>query len=309
MERTHKIGAQFCFFGTDAYPESLAALPDAPPVLITKGHHDLVHGRQLGIVGARNASAAGMKFTRTVAHELGEAGFIVTSGMARGIDTAAHEGALPTGTIAVMAGGMDIIYPPENAELYDRLGQGGLIICELPIGTKPLARHFPQRNRIISGLSLGVLVVEAALRSGSLITARNAAEQGREVFAVPGSPLDPRHRGTNDLIRQGATLVENAADITDVLDSPLFQRPALPLTPPELPLKAPENKAEPKNDAPPAATTDHDLVLEKLGATPIDIDELIRQSGLTAANVLTILLELELAGRLERHAGNKVALR
>ena len=197
MERTHNIGAQFCFFGTDAYPESLAALPDAPPVLITKGHHDLVHGRQLGIVGARNASAAGMKFTRTVAHELGEAGFVVTSGMARGIDTAAHEGALPTGTIAVMAGGMDIIYPPENAELYDRLGQGGLIICELPIGTKPLARHFPQRNRIISGLSLGVLVVEAALRSGSLITARNAAEQGREVFAVPGSPLDPR-QSTDD---------------------------------------------------------------------------------------------------------------
>jgi len=304
MALTRQAGAEFCFHGTPAYPSTLAALPDAPPVLITKGNPDLLLRNQIGMVGARNASAAGMKFARTIAQDLGKANIVVTSGLARGIDTAAHHGALKSGTIAVIAGGIDVIYPPENKELYADIAAQGLIICELPIGTKPVARHFPQRNRLISGLSQGVLVVEAALRSGSLITARNAGEQGREVFSVPGSPLDPRHRGTNDLLRQGATLVESAEDILDVVNGALFRSSRMP----ELPFG-------PVDETPVASPPDADdlgaarpHLLEKLSATPIDVDELIRQCDLTPALVLTILLELELAGQLERHAGNRVAL-
>jgi DNA processing protein len=304
MAQTRKAGADFCFLGTPAYPPSLAALPDAPPVLITKGNTNLLHRNQIGIVGARNASAAGMKFARTIAQDLGKADIVVTSGLARGIDTAAHQGALERSTIAVVAGGIDVIYPPENKELYADIATQGLIVCELPIGTKPVARHFPQRNRLISGLSQGVLVVEAALRSGSLITARNAGEQGREVFSVPGSPLDPRHRGTNDLLRQGATLVESADDILEVVSGTLFRSARMP----ELPFEAVDETpvASPLNSDDLGTARPH--LLEKLSATPIDVDELIRQCNLTPALVLTILLELELAGQLERHAGNRVAL-
>ena len=300
ITNTHEAGAQFLFLETNNYPSQLAALPDAPPVLIIKGNAKILSEPSVGIVGARNASAAGMKFTQTVARDLGEAGYAIASGLARGIDTAAHKGSLATGTIAVMAGGIDVIYPPENQNLHDQIAEQGAILCELPIGTRPLARHFPQRNRLISGLAKGVLVVEAALRSGSLITARNAAEQGREVFSVPGSPLDPRHRGTNDLLRQGATLVESAEDITEVLGGMMFNRTRDPE--PELDLAPPiENSPDDQGRA-------RQIVEEKMSATPIDVDELIRQCDLTPALVLTILLELELAGRLERHVGNRVAL-
>ena len=300
LSQTRDAGADFLFLGEPHYPDPLAALPDAPPVLIYRGDTSLLSGETIGIVGARNASAAGIKFTRTLSKALGETDFIIASGLARGIDTAAHEGSLKSGTIAVVAGGIDIIYPPENEDLYETITESGCVISELPLGTRPLARHFPQRNRIISGLSKGVLVVEAALRSGSLITARNAADQGREVFAVPGSPLDPRHRGTNELLRQGATLVETAEDIEAVLRGPMFT----------------QTKPVPAESCSPADTnwSDQDaesarsIVEGKISATPIDVDELIRQCDLTPAMVLTILLELELAGRLERHVGNRVAL-
>jgi len=304
FSQTLEFGAKFCFINSPNYPESLAAMPDAPPVLVTLGDQSLMSRSIIGMVGARNASAAGIKFARGIARELGQADIIVASGMARGIDTAGHQGSLQSGTIAVMAGGIDIVYPPENSTLYEDIVQQGLVICEQPIGTKPVARHFPQRNRLISGLSQGILVVEAALRSGSLITARLAAEQGREVFAVPGSPLDPRHRGTNELLRQGATLVETADDILEVIGGTMFrsvQATQLPFE--EVEIIAPSTSAN-LNEV----DTARMLLEEKLGATPIDVDELIRQCNLTPALVLTILLELELAGRLERHAGNRVAL-
>ena len=300
VNQTLELGAGFCFKGNPEYPAALASLPDAPPVLITLGDQSLLQKSILGMVGARNASAAGAKFSRNIAHDLGKEGIVVASGMARGIDTAAHQGSLETGTIAVIAGGIDIIYPPENDQLYQDIAAQGLIICELPIGTRPVARHFPQRNRLISGISKGVLVVEAALRSGSLITARNAGEQGRDVFAVPGSPLDPRHRGTNDLLRQGAALVETADDILEVMNGSLF-------TSGQSAQPAPETAPHEHHEGDGFSNARHQL-LEKLSATPIDVDELIRQCGLTPGLVLTILLELEIAGRLERHAGNRVAL-
>ncbi len=304
MSQTRDFGADFCFSGTPEYPEQLAALPDAPPVLVTLGDQQLMAQPIIGVVGARNASAAGSKFARTIAHDLGMADINIVSGLARGIDTAAHEGSLSTGTIAVVAGGIDVIYPLENKKLYAKIADHGLIVCELPMGTKPIARHFPQRNRLISGLSKGILVVEAAMRSGSLITARNAGEQGRDVFSVPGSPLDPRHRGTNELLRQGATLVESADDILKIINGEMFRSTQLPEPPIEPPQEDPANGPAGSDDPGVA----RQLLEEKLGPTPIDVDELIRQSGLTAAQVLTILLELELAGRIERHAGNRVAL-
>lgn len=303
IARTDTHGATLLHLGTDDYPAPLAALPDAPPVLIVKGQIALATKDGIGIVGARNASAAGIRFTRQIAGDLGAASLTVISGLARGIDTAAHVGSLETGTIAVMAGGIDVIYPPENDALFEEIAERGLVVCEMPVGTRPQARHFPRRNRLISGLSRGVLVVEAALRSGSLITANYAAEQGRDVFAVPGSPLDPRHRGTNNLLRQGAILTESAADITEALNSP-FTGAKDVTTAPELPFET---------TAPPPIS-DGDLmekqvlVIEKLGPTPTEIDDLIRQTGLTPAHVLTILLELELGGRLDRHPGNKVSL-
>jgi DNA processing protein len=304
MAQTRKFGARFCFINTPTYPDTLATLPDAPPVLVTLGDQDLLSRTVIGIVGARNASAAGVKFAREIASNLGLANVIIASGMARGIDTAAHNGALQNGTIAVVAGGIDMIYPPENKELFDQICKVGLVVCEHPIGTKPVDRHFPQRNRLISGLSQGILVVEAALRSGSLITARNAAEQGREVFSVPGSPLDPRHRGTNELLRQGATLVESAEDILEVIGGTMFRS-----------IEVPEQFFQDHQTIAPTTTASTSelaiyraLLEDKLGVTPINVDELIRQCDLTPALVLTILLELELAGRLERHVGNRVAL-
>jgi DNA processing protein len=251
------------------------------------------------VVGARNASASGVRFARGLAQKIGEADYVVASGLARGIDTAAHRGALATGTIAVIAGGVDVVYPPENQALYDDIVGAGLAVSEMPLGTVATARHFPRRNRLISGLSLGVVVVEAAPRSGSLITARMAAEQGREVFAVPGSPLDPRARGANGLIRQGAQLTESADDVLDGLARMRGQR-----------------IAEPPPEAPPRRTPDvsglddaRGRLQPLLGPTPVEVDELIRQAELTPQAVITILLELDLAGRLDRHPGNRVSLR
>ncbi len=254
----------------------------------------------IAIVGARNASALGRKLAHRLAAELGAAGLVVVSGMARGIDTAAHEGALKTGTCAVVAGGIDIVYPPENLPLYERIKAEGVIVSEMPVGQPPQARHFPRRNRIISALARGVIVVEAAEGSGSLITANFTLEQNREVFAVPGSPLDPRAKGANRLLRQGAVLTETADDVLGVLKPILggvFQEPSYRLgdAPPE---------GEPSEEE-----TDRvrSVVEEALGPAPVAVDELIRLCGAPAAAVLTVLLELELAGRLARHPGNRVS--
>ena len=282
------------------YPTGLAVLDPPPPVISVLGRLDVLQREMVAIVGARNASALGIKFATRLACDLGEAGLAVASGLARGIDHAAHTGALDTGTVAVVAGGVDVIYPPENAGLYAKIATQGAVIAELPLHTAPLARHFPRRNRLISGLARGVVVVEAAERSGSLITASYALEQGREVFAVPGSPLDPRARGSNRLIREGATLTETAEDVLSVL-RPIFGRSFGQTAAPE-----------PAPATPPPADRSEGiraLIEEKLGPAPVEIDELIRQLGLPAADVLTVLLELELAGRVQRHPGNRIGWR
>jgi DNA processing protein len=249
----------------------------------------------VAIVGARNASAAACRFARGLAHDLADGGAVVVSGLARGVDTAAHVGALPA-TIGVIAGGIDVVYPPENAALQDRVATEALLIAEMPPGTEPRARHFPHRNRIIAGLSAGTVVVEAAPKSGSLITARLAGEAGREVMAVPGSPLDPRAQGCNLLIREGATLVQTAADILEQI------RP--------IDARAVRSPGSPYAGPPPAEPSDAERtrIVALLGPVPVAVDELLRQSGAAPAAVQMILLELELAGRLERHAGGRVSL-
>ncbi len=252
----------------------------------------------VAIVGARNASALGRKFAAQIASDLGRAGFVVVSGMARGIDTAAHEGALASGTCAVVAGGVDIIYPPENAGLYERIENPRRRSCRRCLsGSAPQARHFPRRNRIISGLARGVVVVEAAEGSGSLITANFALEQGREVFAVPGSPLDPRAKGANRLIREGATLTESADDVVSGLRTPAGRM-----------FREPDASPEPLGADDADADRIRRQIEELLGPSPVEIDELIRQCGAAVPVVLTVLLELELAGRLHRHSGNRVSL-
>jgi DNA processing protein len=307
-----RLGASLVCWGEPLYPASLAAVEDAPPVLTVLGHAELLQAPMVAVVGARNASANGRRIARELAQGLGEAGIAVISGMARGIDAAAHIGSLDSGSVAVVAGGVDIVYPEENRGLYDALCRQGAVVAELPLGTEPQARHFPRRNRIISGMARGVVVVEAAAKSGSLITARFALEQGREVFAVPGSPLDPRSRGCNDLLRSGATLTETAADILTQL-GPLLQgempapRVSARAAQPRLPLMT----AAPATPAAPQIPEDAalELVIEKLSPTPVAVDELVRQCHLSAASVATLLLELELAGRIERHPGNLVSLR
>jgi len=307
-----RLGGRLVCRGEPLYPPLLAQIEDAPPALTVLGRPELLQAPTVAVVGARNASANGRRLARELAAGLGEAGIVVASGMARGIDAAAHIGALDTGSVAVVAGGIDIVYPEENRGLYDALARGGTIIAELPCGTEPLARHFPRRNRIISGMALGVVVVEAAAKSGSLITARFALEQGREVFAVPGSPLDPRCRGCNDLLRNGATLTESAADIIGQL-GPLAQGgpPPQPMAGVQyrLPRTAPPAPAAPASAPPPEGEAALELIVEKLSPTPVAVDELVRQCQLSAATVATLLLELELAGRIERHPGNLVSLR
>ena len=301
MQQLHAAGGRFVAWGEPDYPAALAALDDAPPLISVKGDTKLFERNALAIVGARNASANGRRFARDIALQLGQQGLLIVSGLARGIDGAAHDGSLATGTVAVVAGGIDQVYPEENRDLHEQIAERGVIVAEMPVGTEPQARHFPRRNRIISGCALGVMVVEAALRSGSLITARFALEQGRDVFAVPGSPLDPRCRGTNDLIRNGAILTETADDIMRELQ-------------PRLSSTLGERKREPFTPAESVIPSDSELtrarerLVELLSPTPVAVDELIRQCQLSAALVVTILLELELAGRLERHPGNQVSL-
>ncbi len=301
-----RLGARLLAACEPEYPEALAAIDDAPPIVSVLGNVHLLRKRAVALVGARNASLNGRRFTLQLARELADAGLVVVSGMARGIDTSAHEGALAGGTVAVLAGGVDIVYPEENEQLYRRLKAEGAIIAECVVGTQPQARHFPRRNRLISGLSLGVVVVEAAQKSGSLITARFALEQGREVFAVPGSPLDPRCQGPNALIRQGATLVESAADITQALAH--LTRPLMAERAQDDLFDGPAPAAmvgQPDSDE---LLRAHALIVESLGPTPVPVDELIRGCHLSPAIVHTVVLELELAGRVERRPGNQVNL-
>jgi DNA processing protein len=302
-----RLGGRLVCWGEPAYPSGLAAIEDAPPILTVLGRGELLGSSIVAVVGARNASANGRRFSRDLAAALGQGGIVVVSGLARGIDAAAHLGALETGSIAVVGGGIDVVYPEENRGLHQALAQQGAIVAELPLGTEPQARHFPRRNRIISGMALGVVVVEAAARSGSLITARFALEQGRDVFAVPGSPLDPRCRGCNDLLRHGAILTESAEDVLSQL-GPQLKRPAPPSRP-SLPPPAAFGWPPVAQPAPAAEDAAVELVMERLGPTPVAVDELVRQCHLSAAAVATLLLELELAGRVERHPGNLVSLR
>jgi DNA processing protein len=296
MAAVAQSGARYLFLDDPDYPPLLAQIESAPPVLIVRGDTRLAQDRPVAIVGARNASAAAVRFARMLAHDLADAGVVVVSGLARGIDTAAHDGALARGTIGVIAGGIDIVYPPENAALQQAIGEQGLLVAEQPPGIEPRARHFPYRNRIIAGLAAGTVVVEAAPRSGSLITARLAAEQGREVMAVPGSPLDPRAQGCNQLIRDGATLVQSAADVLESLRPFGADRLAAPRDAYQAPIG---------DDAGP---DERATVTGLLGPSPVPVDEIVRLSGLAPAVVQLVLLELELAGRLERHAGGRISL-
>ncbi len=294
-----KAGAHLLIWNVAPYPTLLARTEDAPPILIMRGHSVLFDKPAIGIVGARNASAAGLRIARELAAGLSAEGMVVVSGLARGIDSAAHRAALTDGTIAAVAGGIDVPYPPENEALYKEIAALGMIVGEQPLGTIPQGRHFPRRNRIISGLSLGTVIVEAALKSGSLITARFAAEQGREVMAVPGSPLDPRAQGCNQLIREGATLVQSVADILEAVRG---MSGGLNMASPELPfadgIAAPADPLE----------VDRQRILELLTPTPVLVDELIQITGFSPATVHMILLELDLSGRLVRSAGHKVAI-
>ncbi len=303
-----RLGGGLVCWGEPAYPPMLAAVEDAPPVLSLLGHPELLERPTVAMVGARNASANGRRFARELAAELGQAGLVVVSGLARGIDGAAHLGALETGTVAVVAGGVDVVYPEENRGLHGALTRQGAIVAELPLRSEPQARHFPRRNRIISGMGLGVIVVEAAQRSGSLITARFALDQGRDVFAVPGSPLDPRCRGSNDLLRRGAVLTETAEDVLTQL-GPALQGKAPPRVVLSEPPAARLFVAAPLADTPSAEGEGAGAIVELLGPTPVAVDELVRQCQLSASVVATLLLELELAGRVERHPGNLVSLR
>jgi len=297
IAEVERLGARHLFLGQGLYPPLLAELETAPPALIVKGDLTLLDKISVALVGARNASAAACRFARQLAQTLGAARVVVVSGLARGVDSAGHDGALDTGTIAVIAGGIDIVYPPENVERQRAIAERGVLVAEQPPGVEPRARHFPYRNRIIAGLTHGTVVVEAAPKSGSLITARYAAEFGREVMAVPGSPLDPRAQGCNLLIREGATLVQSAEDVLEAI-SPLSGRPFRQR---ELDYAAPGPSAD-------ADETARRVVGDLLGPTPVPVDELVRQSSLPPATVQTVLLELELAGKLERHAGGRVSL-
>ena len=285
---------RFLVFGDRDYPAALASLPDAPPVLSAIGDIGLLGRSALALVGARDASAAGRRFAGDLSRGLGEAGFVIASGLARGIDAAAHAAALDSGTIAVLAGGIDQIYPPQNADLHREIATRGLLLAESPFGAPPLARAFPRRNRIVSGLSLGVVVVEAADRSGSLITARMAAEQGREVFVVPGSPMDPRYTGSNSLIRDGAILTRDASDILTTLGRPVENIKKVS--------QQTVNHIEKSDD------TDRAKVLSELSSVATAVDEVVRRCQVSAAAVADVLLSLELEGRLERHRGNRISL-
>ncbi|MBR7651831.1 DNA-processing protein DprA [Brucella oryzae] len=308
LETIERAGARLVGMGEPDYPQQLKNCEAPPPLVTIKGSAAVFRKPPVAIVGSRNASVIGARFTERLSHDLGEAGFAVISGLARGIDAAAHRASMKTGTVAVLAGGLDRPYPPENLPLYRTIPeQGGALISEMPMGAEPRSRDFPRRNRIIAGLSLGLIVVEAAERSGSLISARMAGDMGRTVFAVPGSPLDPRARGTNLLLKQGATLVTEANDVIEALrplaDSNAYQTDIT--VQPDLLSPAME---EPESFQPIATEEQRDIVINALGPVPTDIDTLVRHTGMDTGAIQLILLELDLAGRLHRYAGNQVAL-
>ncbi|WP_074206400.1 DNA-processing protein DprA [Parasphingorhabdus marina] len=307
IESVQQVGGKYLFHDDPDYPAILSELRNAPPVLIWRGNISLLQNPSVAVVGARNASAASRSFARQLANELSEQGMTVVSGLARGIDTAAHEGSIQHGPVAVIAGGTDVYFPPENQALQERIAETGLLLSEQPPGTEPHARHFPFRNRIIAGLATGALVIEAAPRSGSLITARLAAESGRQVMAVPGSPMDPRSQGCNSLIREGASLIQSAEDVLELI-RPIDERMSRPM--PSEPQSRTKPAASPI-DRPLVATNRQDQeakIIDLLSATPVTVDELIRQSHLDPSDIQLILLELELAGKLTRSAGARVAL-
>jgi len=302
LDAARRVGARPVFTIEPGYPAALAAVEVPPPLIYVRGRDELLNRPGVAVVGSRNASAAGLKLTRQMADALAAAGYVIVSGLARGIDAAAHRAALTTGTIAVIAGGIDNVYPPEHTELQDAIGERGCLVSEQPPGFKPRAQDFPRRNRIISGLSLGVVIVEAAARSGTLVTARMAAEQGREVFAVPGHPLDPRAEGTNRLIKGGATLVTGPDDVIAAL-APLASRPV-----PTHDTRSWEENATIADDIALPRGDDCLRVLEALGPAPTGIDDLARATGLSARAVQVALMELSLAGRIERHGAQLVSL-
>jgi len=306
IEAIDAAGARLIAFGTPDYPVGLSLIPDPPPCLIVRGDIRLFDRPACALVGSRNASAAGLRLARDLARGLGAEEVVVVSGLARGIDGAAHQGALETGTIAVVAGGIDHLYPPEHAELQAEIGERGLFLSERPLGAVPTARCFPRRNRIISGLSLGSVIVEAALRSGSLITARCAAEQNREVMAVPGSPLDPRSNGTNRLIRDGAHLIESAEDVLSIIGSARALATREPVPEYDWPQREwPEALPDERNAGDSTGRGQPDL-LDLISATPVSVDEIVRQSGLPTGTVRARLLELELDGRVLTTPGERV---
>jgi DNA processing protein len=303
LSRAKKIGAEPVFTIEPGYPGALAALDTPPPLIYIKGRQDLLNRPALAIVGSRESSAAGAKLARQFAHAIGEAGYVIVSGLARGIDGAAHEASLKSGTVAVLAGGLDNIYPPEHEKLQARIAGEGCLVSEQPPGFTPRGQDFPRRNRIVSGMSLGVVIVEAAARSGTLVTARFASEQGREVFAVPGHPLDPRAEGTNRLIKTGATLVTEPADILDAL------RPLSGLSEMAAPIGRPQEfTTAPEPSMPDVGDGERTRILAALGPAPTDLDAIIRVTGLSIRAVQIGLMELELAGRLSRPGPGLIAL-
>jgi DNA processing protein len=302
LQALHDFGGQMIVHGDEAYPKQLSQIEDAPPILNYLGDASLLNKNCVAIVGARNASANARRFTMTLARDLGQADQVIASGLARGIDTAAHEASLETGTVAVMAGGLDEIYPAENSDLYHAIAEQGCVLTEMPLGTKPTAHHFPRRNRIVSGLSKGTVVVEASLRSGSLITARLAGEQGREVFAVPGFPGDPRGAGPN-MIQNGAKLVQCADDVLQELtfvgqkqinQQPSFEGINESFTPFE------------SMDETDSQTIEYNI-MSQLSHMPLDVDDLMRQCDVSVGQIQTVLLDMELAGDIQRHPGNRVS--
>jgi DNA processing protein len=318
VERTTELGGQILCLGDKAYPQLLAQTVNPPPILFAAGNMELLQLATCAIVGSRNSSANGNRFARQIAGELGQCGWKIASGLARGIDTAAHEASLAQGTIAVTATGLDVVYPPENTTLHGKIMSEGCIVSEMPPGTKPRADLFPRRNRIIAGLAAGVIVVEAALRSGSLITARLANDMGRDVFAVPGSPSDPRSAGTNKLIQDGAMLITSHREVAETLDhGHLYQNrdttdvPAQPSTGVQTPPVSASQAREIDfacNDVLAVDDSHRQAVVELLGPDPVEIDVVIREAGFTPRLVQMIIIELDLAGRLERHTGQRVSL-
>ncbi len=331
MEALDRLGGRFVAMGEPGYPLPLQATDTAPPLLALRGAVEVLGRPAVAIVGSRNASATGLAFTERLATGLGQAGLVIASGLARGIDTRAHRASLPTGTVAVLAGGHDRVYPSENVPLLDRiLAEEGAVLSEMPLGWEPRGRDFPRRNRIVSGISYGVVVVEAARRSGSLITARFALEQGREVFAVPGSPLDPRSEGTNELIRGGATLCAGADHVISVLTPLLAGDASAPSPPTELRedlASGPVSTGQYWDELDEASSGEGDLFDERpgtrsgepgsgreillalLGPSPVSVDDLARQAELPVREVQLALVEMELFGTVERHPGGAVSIR